>query len=395
MSEKRRQKLLLFGPVLILFLCMACASALYLRTYQRAVFEHLSAFCETAAESAPETEDGLLGALKEYGSLTEREVRGSRYLAEYGYRAEQFCKGLPWEVCLIFLALFLVTAIVFICAAAAERRRNRRLAAELTVYLEQVNTGAGGTLIKAPEDDFSHLRDEIHKTVTMLWQTKEAAVAAKIKFAENLDNIAHQMKTPVTAALLSCQMMKREAANPYAEQIGKQMERLNRLGEALLTLSRIDAGVLPLKSERVDICTVLNLAAENLEDLLTKNHVSVVIPDKECIDFSGDLEWTMEAVMNLMKNCMEHSPDGGSIHCDYAENPLYAEITIWDEGEGFDPEDLPRLFERFYRGKGSISNGIGIGLALARSVFELQNGTVSARNLPGGGACFEIRIYSH
>ena len=103
----------------------------------------------------------------------------------------------------------------------------------------------------------------------------------------------------------------------------------------------------------------------------------------------------MEALINLMKNCMEHSPSGGRIYCDYTANPLYAEILIWDEGAGFDESDIPRLFERFYRGRNAAPNGIGIGLALTRSIFELQNGTVTARNLPGGGACFEIRIYCH
>ena len=112
-------------------------------------------------------------------------------------------------------------------------------------------------------------------------------------------------------------------------------------------------------------------------------------------EFSGDLEWTMEALINLFKNCMEHSRPGGTVHCDYAGNPLYVQIRIWDEGAGFDTEDLPHLFERFYRGRGAAGDGIGIGLALARSIFELQNGILSACNLQNGGACFEIRIYSH
>ena len=123
--------------------------------------------------------------------------------------------------------------------------------------------------------------------------------------------------------------------------------------------------------------------------------MSVDIPEKGCVEFTGDLEWTMEALMNLIKNCMEHSSAGGTVHCDYAWNPLYVEITVRDEGEGFCPEDLPHLFERFYRGRRAAGNGIGIGLSLSRSIFELQNGNVTARNLPEGGACFEVRLYSH
>lgn len=98
--------------------------------------------------------------------------------------------------------------------------------------------------------------------------------------------------------------------------------------------------------------------------------------------------------MNLMKNCMEHSHEG-MIHCSYAQNPLYTEILIWDDGEGFAKEDMPHLFERFYRGQNAGEGGIGIGLALAKELIERQNGTIRARNQEGRGALFEIRFYSH
>lgn len=395
MSEKRKQGLLLFAPIFILFLGMVCVYGLFLHTYRQTAFAHLSAFCEIAAEANPEAEPQLLAAVKEYHALTEQEVNGNDYLTAYGYRADEFCHGFPPRIYILFSVLFLVIACSFACSIRTIRRRNQRRLADLTAYLEQVNTGAGGTLIQMREDDFAHLQDELYKTVTMLSQTREAAVAAKGRFAENLANIAHQLKTPITAALLSLQLMKKASPNEYGKQIEKQLERLNRLEESLLMLSKIDSGTLPLKAETVDIYTALNLAAENLNDFLLKDNISVVIPEKGCLAFSGDLEWTMEALINLMKNCMEHSPSGGRIYCDYTANPLYAEILIWDEGTGFDPSDIPRLFERFYRGRNAAPNGIGIGLALARSIFELQNGTVTARNLPGGGACFEIRIYCH
>lgn len=179
------------------------------------------------------------------------------------------------------------------------------------------------------------------------------------------------------------------------KQIENQLERLNWLEETLLTLSKIDAGVLQLECSKVDIYTALTLASENLGELLKEKRVSVSIPNKGCIEMMGDLEWTMEAVINVMKNCIEHSICGGTIHCDYYQNPLYVEILIWDDGKGFDVEDIPHLFERFYRGKQENGNGIGIGLSLAHSIFEMQNGNITARNMPDGGACFEIRVYSH
>ena len=395
MNEKRKQGFLFFIPIFILFLCMTYMAVFCLRTYQQNTFKHISAFFQTAAEADPKSEPQLLSALKEYQSLSEQKVDKHNYLEKYGYHKGEFCKGLPNHIFALFFTLFFISACAFAWGIWKLHRQTWRRITYLTEYLEQINTGAGGTFIQVQEDDFSHLQDEIYKTVTMLYQTREEAIAARERFAENLANIAHQLKTPITAAFLSLQLMKKDSPNEYALQIEKQLGRLDQLEESLLTLSKIDAGTLPLKFQKVDIYTALTLAAENLNDLLTEKNVSVVIPEKGCMEFSGDLEWTMEALINLMKNCMEHSPSGGHIYCDYTENPLYAEILIWDEGTGFDQGDIPHLFERFYQGRNGTSNGSGIGLALARSIFELQNGRVSARNIPEGGACFEIKIYSH
>lgn len=395
MNERRKQGILLLFPVVVLLLGIIFTTTLFYHTYRQIAYQHISAFCEILLENSPEAEPQLLSSLKEYHSLSEQEIAENNYLGMYGYRAGEFCKELPTHTFILSVMLFLTVSGAFVLTAWLFRRRSQKRIVDLTEYLEQVNTGAGGTLIQTQEDDFSRLQDEIYKTVTTLYQTREAAVFAKKNFAENLANIAHQLKTPITAAFLSLQLMKKETTNEYANQIEKQLDRLNRLEESLLMLSKIDAGTLLLKHERVDLYTALNLAAENLIDLLQDSHISIEIPENGCIEFFGDLEWTMEAFINLMKNCMEHSLPGGIVHCDYSGNPLYAEIRIWDDGTGFDKEDLPHLFDRFYRGRRAVGNGIGIGLALARSIFELQNGTITAYNRRNGGACFEIRLYSH
>ena len=239
--------------------------------------------------------------------------------------------------------------------------------------------------------------------MTFLYQTKDAAVQAKNDFAENLSNIAHQIKTPVTAISLSLQTlseisMKNKYEKDKMEQIKKQLIRLIHLEESLLVLSRLDAGTLLFQKEEVDIFTVLVLAADNLQELFVDSGTSIDIPELGEMAITADLDWTMEAIMNVMKNCMEHNT-GGTVHCSYGQNPLYTEILIWDEGDGFAKEDIPYLFKRFYRGRnanrgGNIhSSGIGIGLALSKEIIEHQNGTIRAKNLTNGGACFEIRVY--
>lgn len=160
-------------------------------------------------------------------------------------------------------------------------------------------------------------------------------------------------------------------------------------------LARIDAGTLQLRREKTDVFTLLILAEENLQELFSESGVSIEISENEAAESFLDLEWTMEAVMNLMKNCMEHSVRGQKVHYCFEKNLLYVSIRIWDEGEGFAEEELPHLFERFYRGKNAADGSIGIGLALAKEIVEMQNGVISARNLPSGGACFELHFYSH
>ena len=135
----------------------------------------------------------------------------------------------------------------------------------------------------------------MYKTVTELYQTREQAVKVRKDFADNLANIAHQMKTPITSALLSCQLLKQPGSGLYKAQIEKSLQRLTVLEESLLTLSRIDAGALQLKHTEIDVYTVLTLAADNLCDLLKDADVHVEIPEKAPASICGDLEWTMEA----------------------------------------------------------------------------------------------------
>lgn len=287
------------------------------------------------------------------------------------------------------LAGLLLLAAGFLCQ---KRGQSLRIQA-LTDYLEQANMGNAPVLSALGEDAFSRLEDHIYKTVTYLYQTREEAVRSKNEFAKNLSNIAHQIKTPIAVISLCVQTMDTQDEGGR-EQIRRQLMRLTHLEEALLLLARLDAGTLVLKREETDVYTLLMLAADNLQEIFGQSGVSVAIPELGETTVKVDLEWTMEAVMNLMKNCAEHNA-GGCVHCSCGNNPLYTEILIWDEGPGFDREDIPRLFERFYRGKNTGEGGIGIGLALAKEIIERQNGTIRAKNLPEGGACFAIRFYRH
>ena len=166
-----------------------------------------------------------------------------------------------------------------------------------------------------------------------------------------------------------------------------------RLGGALLLLARLDAGALPLHPEPADLFTLVQMAADGLQPLADRAGVRLEVPEAPPIPVTADPDWTVEALMNLIKNGIEHSPPGGAVHCTCADGALYAEVCIRDEGAGFAPADLPRLFDRFYRGAGAAPGSTGIGLAIARELLQRQGAVLRAENHPEGGGVFRVRFY--
>lgn len=398
----RKNLIIMAGFVLSVSLLSVSAATMLLTDYYSCLQMHIiDGLCTEIIGKEPLARDAVLSALKEYRYHAPLPPSKSLFVA-YGYKQTDFLRIAMKNNSYPAAAGFLIGAVLFLLTLLLLRKRESARIKRLTEYLEKAGSGGSGALFPAGEDDFSKLQDEICKTVTELRQTKEAAVKAKNDFAENLYNIAHQLKTPITAISLSVQRIRdKAAAMPerslvrHLNQIGGQLVRLTRLEEALLLLSRIDSGTLSLDRKEIDLYTLLMLSADNLQELSAEAGVHLAIPEIGEILIYADLDWTMEAFINLFKNCIEHTPGGGCVRCAFEQNPLYTQIRIWDNGSGFEKEDLPRLFGRFYRGKNAAEGGIGIGLAISKAIIERQNGTITARNLPEGGALFEIRFYSH
>ncbi len=400
----RKNLVILFGFVAAVSLISSAVTVMLISChYSRLQFDLVNVICGEVLEQEPEMKHIVSAALKEYTGGNADGVAMGDVLSVLGYDISDFSDSSVIYDIMFATTGFLAGIFLFAITYAFRNKTEAKRIEELSDYLEQVNMGKAVVLSASGEDLFSKLEDEIYKTVTFLYQTKDAAVQAKNDFAENLSNIAHQIKTPITAISLSLQTlsempMKKEYEKDRMEQIKKQLNRLIHLEESLLVLSRLDAGTLMFQKEDVDVFTLLVLAADNLQELFADSGTFIDIPESGEMAVTADLNWTMEAVINVMKNCMEHNA-GGTVHCSYGQNPLYTEILIWDEGDGFAKEDIPHLFKRFYRGKnadagGNIrGSGIGIGLALSKEIIEHQNGTIRAKNLPNGGACFEIRLY--
>lgn len=342
----------------------------------------------------PNEEQSIIKLIKENSGIYDiAPIDKNDYLSLYGYEVRDFAKGYLIKM---FPVLIVVTGLViglaFILFYLMKRRERERIEA-LAQYLERLNMRREVTILPNKEDSFSRLQDEIYKTVTMLYKTREEAVAIKENYADNLVNIAHQMKTPLTSMSLMTQLLKVDLKEEYVEQLQKQIERLTKLEEALLLLSRIDAGVLELQKENVDVYTMLQVSVEGLEELSAAKALEIRLENSGEVSFMGDMEWSIEAFSNLIKNCIEYAK--GQVTIEYAQNLIYSEIKVWDDGDGFGEQDIPHIFERFYRGSRAKDGGIGIGLALAKSLISIQNGCIEAKNMPAGGACFAVRFYCH
>ena len=398
MSKKSNIKITILF-VLSAGLIVTAMTAYLLSIYYRQVCFHiLVGFCESIIEKNPDSRQTVLELLKTQDfQITGEKILSNKFdnhvIPNFGYYPSNL--GITDTTALwIAILVFLAGSILFLFSFWYWHRKSDARIQALTKYLERINTGVQGLVFESSDDEFSKLQDEIYKTVTELYQTREEALTARNNFSENLSNIAHQLKTPITSISLTVQMAKEHLGGVQAAEIERQINRLLHLEEALLLLSRIDAGTLAFDRKPTDVFTILSLASDNLYELFVQKGVLIDVPEMGEMNINVDLNWTMEAVMNLMKNCMEATGIGSAVHCSYEKNPLYVQIQIWDEGKGFAKGDLPHLFERFYRGENAKNSGIGIGLSLSKAIIEMQDGIIRAFNLPNGGACFEIRFYT-
>ena len=388
MSKKSNIKITVLFVLSISLIVAAMTTYLLTLYYRHVCFHILGGFCDSMIENNPDSRQAVLESLKTH----DFHMTGENILSKFGYYPSNL--GITDATVLGIAVLgFLAGGILFLFTFCYWHRKSDDRIQVLTEYLEKINTGVQGLVLESSDDEFSKLQDEIYKTVTELYQTREEALTVRNNYAENLSNIAHQLKTPITSISLTIQMVKEHLGDTRTAEIQGQINRLMYLEEALLLLSRIEAGTLAFDRKPTDVFTILSLASDNLYELFMQKGVLIEIPEMGEMNINVDLNWTMEAVMNLMKNCMEAAGTGTAVHCSYEKNPLYVQMRIWDEGEGFAKEDLPHLFERFYRGENAKNTGIGIGLSISQAIIEMQNGIIRACNLPNGGACFEVRFY--
>ncbi len=306
---------------------------------------------------------------------------------------------LAWGIAPLAGIVTALTYLLLLAAAGIFTAWRYREITRLSEYLQRVCSGQSTLDIRdSAEGELSILKNDIYKMTCMLSEKTELLQKDKRYLADALSDISHQLKTPLTSMMVMTDLLSEPNLSPqkrmeFTENIRRQLERIEWLVTALLKMSKIDAGTVQFKQQQVEVSQLIQHALSTLSipielrEIEVKNHV------KEEDYVVCDYNWTGEALINILKNCVEHSRSGGHIGIDAEENPLYTQMRIWDDGEGIAPEDLPHIFERFYRGKNAGEESVGIGLAMARSVIVAQNGQIQVKSHPGIGTCFTIRIY--
>ena len=246
------------------------------------------------------------------------------------------------------------------------------------------------------EGELGILHSEIYKMTIRLREQQQKLLNDKVYLADSIADISHQIRTPLTSINLLVQFLSEpnltdDRRQQLTHELYGLLSRIEWLITTLLKISKLDAGTVQFKEENVSMATLINKSCAPLLVPIELRGQELAIKAEG--DFIGDLSWTCEAIGNIVKNCMEHTPEGGKIEIEASENALYTEIVIKDNGTGIAKEDMPHIFERFYKGKDSDDKSFGVGLALARMIITSQKGTVKAENRKPTGAMFSIRFY--
>ena len=248
------------------------------------------------------------------------------------------------------------------------------------------------------EDELSILKNEIYKTTIMLKEAAENSNKEKLELKDSLSDISHQLKTPLTSILIILDNliddpeMDKDIREDFIKDIKREINGINFLVQSILKLSKLDTNTINFIEDEVELNKVVIEAIKNVSMLSDLRNVNVNLKIKSNSVIKCDFKWQVEAISNILKNCIEHSNENSDVIVIIEDNKVYSKIIIKDNGGGIAKEDLPHIFEKFYKGKNATSDSIGIGLSLAKTIIEKDNGTISVQS-SDKGSIFEIKYF--
>lgn len=300
---------------------------------------------------------------------------------------------------IIMLAAVLSGVGIWTAVLLWERRKRKRELEELTQYFMKIQDQVElPKLSKCGEGQIGILQSELYKLMIQMTEQSSGARHEKEYLADMLSDISHQIKTPLAAVTIMTDLLKtpelsEEKRLEFVQRIDTSVNRITWLIRNLLTLSQLDAQRLKLKEEKVFAADFFAELISPFELVLRQRGIRLCMETDGEIAFVCDRRWTGEALSNIVKNCIEHTQNGGQIIVSVSQNNFSTNIRIADNGEGIAKEHLPHIFERFYKGGSQSSESVGIGLAMAEKIITLQNGTISVRSKVGEGTEFLVKFY--
>ena len=348
--------------------------------------------------------------LEKYPDIEKREIveilnssdkTNNEILREYGIELDKdsvilenntdFQKFIIIDVSTLIVFILILSIIVFKYNHSESKKIN-----EITKYIEEINRGNYKLNIEEnTEDELSILKNELYKITIMLKEVAENSQKDKTTLKDSLSDISHQIKTPITSILimldniLSDENMPEDIKKDFIKDIKREIVNIKFLVESILKLSKIDSNSIKFIKKEVLIKDIINEAVKNVSMLSELKNI--IVSGDDSIKTICDLKWQVEAITNILKNCIEHSYENRKIYINYNQNNMYTELKIEDNGTGIDAKDLPHIFERFYKGKNSSSDSVGIGLALSKSIIESNNGYIQVDSELNKGTTFIIK----
>ncbi len=291
------------------------------------------------------------------------------------------------------LAVSLLFSAVFIFYTVRRYAQIGRLSS----YLKKINSGDYALDVRDNvEGELSILKSELYKVTVMLREKSDTLAKDKAALQNALSDISHQLKTPLTSMFMMTDLLcdaelPDEKRREFTGRLRAQLERIQWLVSSLLKLSKLDARTVVFKPAAVSAKSLLEKACAPLLIPIEIKSQSLLVEDGD-VTVRCDENWTAEALLNILKNCVEHTPEGGSLSVTCTTNPIFTQIEIRDSGQGISLKDLPHVFSRFYRGSNASDDSVGIGLAMAAAIVTGQGGSIDAANHPQGGSAFTVRL---
>lgn len=295
-------------------------------------------------------------------------------------------------------ACLAVCAVLILLTVGFTYRRYRAIDA-LSQYLSELCRGDTALDIDRNEEgELSILKNNIYKTAVLLRTKTQMLLHEKQFLADTLADLSHQVKTPVASMQIMTDILREEDLSAekraaFLENIDTQLGKIQWIIQNLLVLSKLDAQSIVLKHEPVLLSAVIDRAVEALLIPMELRGQTLLLEGERETAICGDENWTAEAVSNIVKNCMEHTPNGGTVRIVHKETALYTRLSISDTGCGIDKADIPHIFERFYKGRNASPDSVGIGLALAKTILTAENADVTVQSEPNVGTEFIIKFY--